>query len=358
MKQEKKLNVTLQMVAKHAGVSRATASLVMRGSQSISEATREKVLASMKELGYVYDRVAANLRSRDSSTVGLIIMELSNSFYSELLVGLHHKLDKCGKTIILGTTFDSPAIQERLLSTMMEHRVSGIILSAVPGSPSEPIDQICKMGIPVVLVGRKLATSLCDYVGIDNVQGAKLATEHLLSQGHRRIAFLGGYALLSSWQGRKAGYDAALREAGVAEDKSLVMESPSTLQAGIELIQKAFQLPNPPTAIFCYNDSIAIGAMMKLKELDIVPGRDIAVMGFDDIPEATIFSPKLSTISSAPRLMGVHAARLLQARMEGLDIEPQNVILDPELIVRESSGYAHLEKLPGFVEEGKKTRLA
>ena len=136
------------------------------------------------------------------------------------------------------------------------------------------------------------------------------------------------------------------------------MESPSTLQAGIELIQKALKLPNPPTAVFCYNDSIAIGAMMKLKDLGIMPGRDIAIVGFDDIPEATIFSPKLTTVSSAPRLMGVHAARLLQARMEGLDIEPQNVILDPELVVRESSAYAHLEKLPGFAGKEKETRLA
>ena len=97
--------------------------------------------------------------------------------------------------------------------------------------------------------------------------------------------------------------------------------------------------------------------MMKLKEMNIIPGRDIAVVGFDDIPEATIFSPKLTTISSAPRLMGVHAARLLQARMEGLDIEPQNVILDPELVVRESSAYAQLENLPGFTKKEMETRL-
>ncbi len=357
MKQEKKLTVTLQQVAKHAGVSRSTASLVMRGSNSITPATREKVLAAMKELGYVYDRVAANLRSKDSSTVGLIIMELSNTFYSELLVGLHHKLDKCGKTIILGTTFDSPEIQERLLSTMLEHRVAGIILSAVPGSPSEPIDQICKLGIPVVLIGRKLDTTLCDYVGIDNVLGGQLATSHLIEQGHRRIAFIGGYSLLSSWRGRKEGYDFALTLSGIDTDPDLIVESPATLQGGVDSIQKILRLPNPPTAVFCYNDSIAIGAMMKMKEMGVIPGQDMAVVGFDDIPEASIITPKLTTVSSAPRLMGVHAARLLQARMEGLDTKPQYVILQPELIVRESSTFAHLEKLPGNIA-AIRTRLA
>ncbi|SDF46387.1 LacI family DNA-binding transcriptional regulator [Sporolituus thermophilus] len=337
---KKRSHVTLQDVAAHAGVSRATASLVLRGSPNISEATRQKVLAAMQQLGYVYDRIAANLRSNASSTVGLIIMELANPFYSELLVGIHQELDKFGYTVILGTTFDSHAIQERLLSTMLEHRVGGIILSAVPGSSSEGVNQIIKLGIPVVLVGRKIANVSCDYVGIDNVRGGQIAAEHLIRKGHRRIAFLGGFSQLSSWQERKRGYDQAHYAAGLPIDNNLVVETPATRQGGIAAIQKVLTAPEPPTAAFCYNDMIAIGAMMQMKEMGFVPGRDMAIVGFDDIPEATIFSPKLTTVSSFPRLMGIHAARLLHAQIEGAADEPQTIILQPELIVRESCSYA------------------
>lgn len=340
MKQEKNLHVTLQHVAKHAGVSRSTASLVMRGSPSISAATRDKVLTSMQQLGYVYDRLAANLRSKASSTVGLIIMELANPFYSEMLVGIHHELDKFGKTVILGTTFDSLAIQERLLSTMLEYRVGGIILSAVAGSPVEPIERISKLGIPLVLVGRKPAEVTCDYVGIDNVLGGQIAVEHLLSKGHRRIAFLGGRSQLSSWQGRKQGYDNAFRLAGLDIDNSLIIESPATRQGGIDAIQQLLNIPEPPTAAFCYNDTIAIGAMMKMKDMGLIPGYDMAVVGFDDIPEAIVITPNLTTVSSSIRLMGIHAARLLQTRMEGLALEPQSIILQPELIIRDSCSYS------------------
>lgn len=333
---QKSPHITLQQVAQHAGVSRATASLVVRGSRSISEATRNKVYDSIRELGYVYDRGAASLRSRSSSTVGLIIMELANSFYSELLVGVHHELDKFGQTVFLGTTFDSYDVQERLISTMLEHRVGGIILSAVPGSQPATIRRIQLLGIPVVLVGRQVSDTQCDYVGIDNVAGGKLATNHLLQLGHRRIAFLGGLSQMSSWQGRKQGYTAAFQDAGLEADPSLIRESRATLQCGVDLVQQIMREPNPPTAIFCYNDIFAIGAMMKLKEMGIVPGQDIAIVGFDDITEASILSPKLTTVSSCIRTMGKYAATLLHERIEGLTDDPRTIILEPQLIIRES----------------------
>lgn len=336
MKKTKRTHVTLLQVAQHAGVSLSTASLALKDNSNISQATREKVKAAMQELGYIYDRRAANLRSKNSSTVGLIIMELANPFYSELLVGIHQELDKLGKTVVLGATFDSLDIQERLLSTMLENRVSGIILSCVPGTLSEPINQIRKLGIPVVLVGRYLPGTNCDYVGINNVAGGQIATEHLIKNGHRRIAFLGGLSTLSSWQGRKQGYDNAYQLAGLEIDNELIFESQATRECGAQLIEKALTLPNPPTAVFCYNDTIAIGAMMKMEEMGVTPGNDIAVVGFDDIPEAAIFSPKITTVSSSTRHMGIQAARLLKSRIEGAEFEPQTIILQPKLIVRQS----------------------
>lgn len=334
-----KKNVTLLDVAKHAGVSRATASLAVRGSNNISEVTRAKVFNSMQELGYVYDRIAANLRSKSSSTVGLIFMELANPFYSELLVGIHQELDKFGQTVILGTTFDSFSTQDRLLSTMLEYRVGGIILSAVSGSHPETIERVTRLGIPIVLVGRKVSGIECDYVGVNNVAGGQMAVEHLLRRGHRKIAFLGGLAKYSSWLERKRGYSNALQQAGIEIDPSLIMEGPATRENGIELAHHMLSISKPPTAIFCYNDVIAIGVMIKMKEMGLTPGRDIAVVGFDNIPEAAIVTPKLTTVSSFIRIMGKHVAALLQARINNPDREPQNISIHPELIIRESCSY-------------------
>lgn len=156
MKQQKKRRVTLQQVAEHAGVSTSTASLIVRNNPRISEATREKVLQSMRELGYVYDRVAANLRSQTSTTVGLIITDISNTFFSEFLIGVQNTLEEVGLTVLLGTTFDSVAKQEQLISTMLEHRVGGLILCPVSGTAEETLSRLEQLDIPVVLAVRRL----------------------------------------------------------------------------------------------------------------------------------------------------------------------------------------------------------
>ncbi|MBB6284048.1 LacI family DNA-binding transcriptional regulator [Geobacillus subterraneus] len=339
MSNKKRSRVTLEQVAKHAGVSRATASLVVRGSPNISKETREKVLQSMKELGYVYDRVAANLRSQRSSTVGLIITELDNPFFSELLVGVHEALDEEGYTVILGTTFDRPEKQDALLSTMLEHRVGGVIMSPVPGCSTEMLERLRQWDIPVVLFAREeIPAGQFDYIGIDNVAGGRLATEHLIAQGHRRIAFIGGSPLSSVWKARKAGYNEALRAAGIDVDETLLFPSATARQGGRMAVKQALQHPNPPTALFCYNDVVAFGAMLGLKEEGLVPGRDIAVVGFDNIQESALFQPPLTTVAAFPENIGACAARRLHERMEGDDSEPKRIILNPELIVRQSSG--------------------
>lgn len=340
MKEKNRKPVTLRQVAEHAGVSQTTASLVLSGSPAIPEITREKVFSSIEQLGYVYNRIAANLRSNSSpSTIGLVFADLGNPYYTELLIGIHQELNEFGQTVILGTTFESAEIQDRLLATMLEHRVDGIIMFPVPGSSREPIDRIRHFGIPVVLINRNYPDTHCDYVGIDNVMGGQLATEHLIRKGHRRIAFLGGLSQLSSWQGRKQGYEKALRQAELDIDNSLVIESSNTRQGGVEAMQKILNISNPPTAVFCYNDIIAVGALVRMKEMGLIPGKDIAIVGFDDIPEGAIISPKLTTVSSFPRLMGKRAASLLHERVENRSSEPQTILLQPELIVRESCSH-------------------
>lgn len=338
MSQIKRPRVTLQQVADHAGVSRATASLIVRGSKSISEEKREKVLQSMKELGYVYDRIAANLRSQNSTTVGLIISEIGNPFFAELLVGVHQALDKEGYTVILGTTFDLLNKQDELLSTMLEYRVGGVIFSPSPGTDREAIERLEKWGIPVVLVTREpLSSENFDYIGVDNILGAEMAVQHLIDEGHRRIAFVLGAAHSSVRRDRLQGYSNALQKAGIEFDESLLVEVPTSRRGGKDAVKSMLELSDPPTAVFCYNDIIAFGVMLGLKEMGIQPGKDFAVVGFDNIQEASLVSPGLTTIDGVPQKIGSYASDRLHQRITGQYDGPNRLILKPELVVRESS---------------------
>lgn len=344
MKNKKKTRVTLQQVAEHAGVSKTTASLIVRGSQTISEATRDRVLASMKELGYVYDRVAANLRSKNSSTIGMIITEIANPYFSELLEGVHQELDKHGYTVLLGTTSESKAKQDLLLSTMLEYRVGGVIMCPAAESSLDTIKKLQQWDIPVILVTKEAEGATCDYVGVDYEVGAQLAVEHLIQQGHRRIALLGGPTEGSSWKDRKKGFCAVLHQHGLNVDESLMIGSEMTREGGIEAVRRILHHPDPPTAIFCFNDVIAFGVMVGLAKAGLKPGYDVAVVGFDNIKEAATSIPSLTTISSSPARIGTYAADLLRKRIMGFDDEPQRIILKPEIVVRDSSTLITLKR--------------
>ncbi|MFB7641713.1 LacI family DNA-binding transcriptional regulator [Peribacillus butanolivorans] len=337
MKQPKKGRVTLQQVAKHAGVSTSTASLIVRNNPRISEATRKKVLKSMRELGYVYDRIAANLRSQSSDTVGIIITDISNTFFSEFLIGVHDALEEVGYTVLLGTTFDSVTKQDQLLSTMLEHRVGGLILCPVSESTQETINRLNEIDTPFVLAVRELPEVNSDYVGINYPEGARIAVNHLIEKGHKRIAFLGGIRESSTWIERMEGYREALSKAGLEVDESLMIDSAPTREGGLEAVFKVLNNPDPPTAIFCFSDLIAFGVMQGLRMKGLIPGQDIDIVGFDNVPVAEIYHPPLTTVSSFPQLMGKEAANLLHQKMVNIDHEQQRIILNPELIIRESS---------------------
>ena len=326
--------VTLKQVAEHAGVSRATASLIARNSPKISEETRKKVQDSMQELGYVYDRVAANLRSQKSSTIGIIITDVANTFFAELLLGVHKELEKHGYTVFLGTTFDSVDNQERLISTMLEHRVGGIILCPVSSSSVETVKRIESLDIPLVLAIRELSEINCDYVGLDYKLGAQMGVEHLVEKGHKRIAFLGGRPEASTWKERMEGYYLAHENAGLAIDHTLIVDSSPTREGGLDAVQSVIQNPNPPTAIFCFSDLIAFGVIIGLRKAGLTPGKDIDIVGFDNVPETEISYPPLTTVSSFARVTGTKAAKLLHERILDNNKKQERVILKPEMVIR------------------------
>ncbi|MCM3788974.1 LacI family DNA-binding transcriptional regulator [Domibacillus indicus] len=338
MRMKKSGRVTLQQVADHAGVSRATASLIVRNSPSISEATRKKVLASMEELGYVYDRIAANLRSQSSSTIGVVVTDFANPYYSEFLTGVHHQLEKEGYTVFLATTFDSDTKQDNLLSTMLEHRVGGVILCPVSDNSPASIGKILQLDVPIVTAVREIPDLHCDYVGINYKKGVEMAIDHLIENGHTRIAFLGGISDSSAWKKRFEGYAAAHKKAGLAVDESLIFQSPVTREGGARTLDTSLKHEAPPTAVFCFNDLVAFGVMQRMRELNLQPGRDLSVVGFDNVLEAETFYPSLTTVEAFPKHIGINAADLLHKRIKDHMRDQERIILEPELFVRASSG--------------------
>ncbi|HEV8694418.1 MAG TPA: LacI family DNA-binding transcriptional regulator [Lysobacter sp.] len=331
--------VTVTDIAHACGVSRATVSLVLRGSPLVHADTRAKVEAELKRQRYVYNRGAANLRRQTSSSVALVINDLSNPFFAEFAAGVDEALGCEGYVTLLGSTAESPERQQAVLASLLEHNPAGIILSPAEHSDGEQVRRL--LGNAAVLVfNRELPGGEWDFLALDNRRGARLATEHLLSLGHRRIAFFGGHADSSSCQQRRLGYAEALQAFGIKPDPRWMIEcAPTRVEAARET-PALFAIDPAPTAAVCYNDNVALGLKLGLIARGIRPGEDFAITGFDDIPEAALSTPPLTTLAAEPRARGRQAAELLLQRVRNPDAPARRVVAPAQLIVRGSTGTA------------------
>jgi len=329
--------VTVNDIARACDVSRATVSLVLRGSPLVNVGTRARVEAELKRQRYVYNRAAANLRRRTSSSVALVINDLSNPFFAEFAAGVDEALGAEGYVTLLGSTGENPARQQAVLDSLLEHGPAGIILS--PAAQSDGVAVRRAIGnTPVLLFNRALAGGDWDFLALENERGARLATEHLLALGHRRIAFFGGQGDSSSCRQRRRGYEAAMSAAGIAPEAAWHVECAPTRVDAAHATPALFEHEPPPTAAVCYNDNVALGLMLGLQARGTRPGVDFALTGFDDIPEAALSTPPLTTLSVDPRARGRQAAELLLQRVRSPEAAPCNVVAPVTLVVRGSSG--------------------
>jgi LacI family transcriptional regulator len=335
---ERAERVTIVDVAKRAGVSKSTVSLVLGGSSLVAEGTRERVAKAMRALGYVYHRGAASLRASSSDFVGMVISDLTNPFFAELAAGIEDALYKLGFTPILANTNEDPGRQTQVLRSLREHNVAGIIMSPARGTDTWTLAQQWPQAIPAIITMRRMIGSSLPYIGPDNNEGERLAVEHLLRLGHRRIAFIGGDRTMSTQQERVSGWRDALNAWGVAADESLVFETPPTREGGRAAIEQALAAARPATAFVCYNDIVAMGATRALMERGIVPGRDIAVVGFDDIAAAEHNAPPLTTVSADTRELGLRCAESLLGLIRHEDPTGLSFAGEARLVVRESCG--------------------
>ncbi len=334
----KKGPVTLLDIARHTGVSRATVSLVMRQSPLVADATRALIEEAARELGYVYNRGAASLRSQRSHIVGVSITDLTNPYFAELTAAAEDGLSKVDRMALLSHNNESVQKQDSFINTMREYNVDGLIICPAINTPLSTIRRLNELRIPFVLLSRRLQGVRADYVGNDNELGLRMATEHLLSLGHRRVAMIGANQVTSTGRERLKGYVSAIEAAGLPIDKGLIIESAPTRQNGLDGIIKLLGRKNPPTAAVCFNDITAFGVMLGLHRLGVRVGQDFAVAGHDNITEAGLWMPGLTTIAVPIEQMGRYAAQVLLDRISNPDRPVQKITLPPELILRESTG--------------------
>ena len=329
--------ITLKDVAREAGVATGTVSMVLNDSPLVADTTRARVQQVMRELGYVYHRAAANLRNKRSSIVGVAICDLASA-----VVGTSGRLG-ARRALVLGNSAESVPRQMHFLETLREYNVDGLLLTPAVGTPKAHLTRVLEWGLPIVQVSRYVAGVDTDYVGNDNRLATELATRHLLSLGHQRIAYIGLNRLTSTGRDRYAGFRAALK--GV-EKRSVekyagdarVVECAATRADGFRAIMSLFSAGDPPTAVVCFSDVLAFGAMLGLRHMGLEPGQECSVVGLDDVDEAALWQPALTTVAIDRDKIGQVAGRLLTDRIAEPDRPTERVVLAPRLVARESSG--------------------
>ena len=329
---------TIYHVARLAGVSTATVSRVINGGVPVSPATRQRVMDAVRELGYRPNALARSLASGQTRTVALLLPDITNPFFPELVKGVQLVADEDGYTLILCETAGDPVKEASYLTMLRGQQVDGLIAIGLT-LPRDRTEQILGPDLPVVCLDRSMDLRRASQVHVDHRQGARLATEHLLALGHRRIAHIAGPPGLRVSAARREAYQLTLREAGVRPDRSAIVEGDLTEDGGYAATLRLLERPgSAPTAVFVANDLMAIGAMAALRARGVgVPG-DLSVVGFDDIHLAAYTSPPLTTVHQPAREMARRATEILLAAIGSPhDRRPRRAIFDATLVVRGSS---------------------
>ena len=344
---------TARDIARAAGVSTSTVSHVLNGTRWVSPELRQRVLAMADELRYEPDALARSLRARRSNTVGLLISDIANPFFTAVVRGIQDVVQARGYALILSNSDEDADKELAYLRVLTSRRVDGIILA--PAGQAHPyLAELARSGSPLVFLDRELPELGVAAAVLDNRGAAIAVVDHLLRLGHRRIGLLVGRRDVTPTEERVSGYRAALEEAGIEFDEALVASGGSRIAEARRAAEQLLILEPRPSALFVTNNTLAIGAMATLREAGLRVPQDISLASIDDVPWADVFEPRLTTVAQPTYELGRLAADLVLRRIAGdAEAATARIVLPGHLITRDSTAPVHADdsvRVPGNLD--------
>jgi LacI family transcriptional regulator len=331
--------LTILDVAERAGVSAGTVSNALNRPEIVAEKTLASIQTAMDELGFVRNAAARQLTGMKSPAIGLIVLDIDNPFFTEVYRGVETAANEAGFLVVVSGLAGDPDLERRQLRLLEEQRVAGILATKVGKGNSRVYSQIRKRGTPVVLLDRRSASKNQCSVSVDNVAGGRLAGEHLRGLGHKRLALVNGPREWSQCADRRKGFLAALEATGakLPADTDIEVEK-MTIAAGEEAAAKILAAKVRPSGIFCANDLLALGVEHALIAAGSRVPEDFAIVGYDDVAFATMAFVPLTSVRQPAYTLGRRAAQQLLSEAGGEKHRHEQVVLEPELVARASTG--------------------
>lgn len=330
-------NISLKKVAEKAGVSIATVSRVINNSPNVNPQTRIKIEKIIKDLKYSPNRVAKRLRNRNASSnlLGVLIPDIQNPFYVEVLRGIEDVAYKNKYALIMCNFAQDEKKESLYLDILQSESIDGLI-AAPTHEKDQNVIHLVKGGLPIVCVDRGLVDVDVDVVQVENKKGAYTAVDHLAKKGYKRIAYISGIPKIPSSRDREQGYKDALTDNNLTIDKELIKYGDSRHESGVKLCKELLALPNPPDAIFTGNNLITLGALETIHTKGLNIPKDIAIVGFDDMYWSISLNPPLTAVRQPAYEIGKCAAEQLISRINSPERPTSHMILKTELMVRNS----------------------
>jgi LacI family transcriptional regulator len=328
------VSITIKDIARTAGVSTVTVSRALNNKPDINQGTKDRILRIAEELEYKPNGLAKSLVTRKTRTLGVLIPNTTDSFFSEVIQGIADECLKVGYSLILSHTNGSADRELQYVRLLQEKRAEGLLVYPVQ-EDDRYIEVFKKLKIPFVFLNRHTQALDCDYVANDNQKGAFLAIDHLIQKGHKQIVYLCNRPNSSSGIERIAGCKKAMSHHGLPVENLKIMVCDSTIDSSYTISRQLLKNEKKLTAIFCWDDKLAIGAMKAIHEKGLNMPRYFALIGYNDIEISKFLFPPLTTIRQATYKIGQAASKMLLERLESKnDSEPKHVIFKPKLIVR------------------------
>jgi len=334
---------TIKDVAKHVGVSTATVSHVINKTRFVSDEIKEKVLQTIRDLNYQPNAIARSLVKRKTHTIGIIISDILNPFYTAIVRGIEDVTYKSGYSVMLCKRTKNVEKEILYIQVLMEKRIDGLVLSTAFQDGVHPLLSQLK-GIPLVSIVRKMKGFNPDAVFGDNVGGAYQAIEHFIQLGHRRIGIISGPLGLSSGAERREGYEKALESHRIPIEEHWIKTGDFKKESGYFLTKKLLEEKVPPTALLVVNNQMTIGALNALKELGVRVPEDLSLISFDDMEWCSFMNSPLTTIEQSPYLMGKTAGEMLLQKINHKRSQPKKVVIPSHLIIRNSTAEVEDER--------------